>query len=148
MAADPIPPGTVFAGRYEVVRCIARGGMGAIYEVVHTETARRRALKVILPDKLRSPELQQRFRQEAKVAAQIESDFIVDVFDAGVDEATRMPFMVMELLKGENLEDRLDKVGPMAPAEVVTILHQLALALEKTHAANIVHRDLKPENLF
>ncbi|WP_437515084.1 protein kinase domain-containing protein [Sorangium sp. So ce1099] len=140
--------GTVFAGRYEVVRCIATGGMGAVYEVTHIETQRRRALKVMLPHLLRSPELRERFKREARIAAQIDSEFIVDVFDAGIDEATEMPFLVMELLRGEELGRRLARLGRLPAHEVVACLHQTALALDKTHRAAIVHRDLKPENLF
>lgn len=140
--------GTLFAQRYQVVRCIAQGGMGAVYEVVHTETDRRRALKVMLPNLLQNEELRARFRLEARVTARIESEHLVDVLDAGIDEATQMPFLVMELLQGEELEQRLSRVGKMAPDEAVTYLQQAALALDKTHKASIVHRDLKPGNLF
>jgi serine/threonine-protein kinase len=140
--------GAIFAGRYRVIRCIAAGGMGAVYEVLHLETERRRALKVMLPHVLQSEDLRQRFKQEAKVAAHIDSEYIVEVFDAGLDEATGMPFLVMELLRGEELGKRLKRLGRFAPADVVSYLHQTALALDRTHRANIVHRDLKPENLF
>ncbi len=140
--------GAVFAGRYHVVRCIAAGGMGAVYEVIHLETERRRALKVMHPHILQQDDMRERFKLEAKVAAHIESDFIVDVFDAGIDEPTRMPFLVMELLRGEDLGKRLKRLGKLPPEEVVLHLHQTALALDKTHKASIVHRDLKPANLF
>jgi serine/threonine-protein kinase len=141
-------PGTIFAARYRIVGCLAAGGMGAVYEVVHIETERKRALKVMHPHILHSAELRERFKQEARVAAQIESDFIVDVFDAGVDEATQTPFLVMELLRGEELGKRLKRFGRFAPVEALMYLEQTALALDKTHKASIVHRDLKPENLF
>jgi tRNA A-37 threonylcarbamoyl transferase component Bud32 len=140
--------GTLFAGRYRIVRRIAAGGMGEVYEVVHLETERRRALKVMHADILGSDDLRERFKREAKVAAHVESEFIVDVFDAGVDDATRMPFMVMELLRGEELGQRIKRVGRLAPEEAITYLQQTARALEKTHRAGIIHRDLKPENLF
>ncbi len=140
--------GSQFGGRYRVERLIAKGGMGAVYEVTHYETQRRRALKVMHPHICESAELRDRFKAEARVAAQIDSDFIVDVFDAGVDEATTMPFLVMELLRGEELGQRLARVGRFAPEEALSYLWQTALALEKTHKASIVHRDLKPENLF
>ncbi|TKC95261.1 serine/threonine protein kinase [Polyangium fumosum] len=148
MSLVSLPEGSSFAGRYRVVRCIAAGGMGAVYEVVHLETERRRALKVMLPHLVQSDELRDRFRQEARVAAQIDSAFIVDVFDAGIDEGTQMPFLVMELLRGEELGKRLQRLGRLLPQEVVQYLWYTALALDKTHKANIVHRDLKPENLF
>src|SRR5687768_14838248 len=86
--------GTIFAGRYKVLECIAAGGMGAVYEVLHLETERRRALKVMHPQMLSSADLRERFKREARVAAKVDSEFIVDVFDAGVDEATQMPFLV------------------------------------------------------
>lgn len=140
--------GTLFAGRYRVIRCMARGGMGAVYEVLHVETERRRALKVMLPHLVASDELRQRFRQEARVAARVESAFIVDVFDAGIDDETKMPFLVMELLRGEEIGRRLARMGHFSFTETVAFLWQTALALDKTHAARIVHRDLKPENLF
>ncbi|WP_437874880.1 protein kinase domain-containing protein [Sorangium sp. So ce513] len=140
--------GTVFARRYRVVRLIASGAMGAVHEVVHIETERRRALKVMHAHLFQSKEMRERFQREARIAAHIESDHIVDVFDAGVDEATGMPFLVMELLRGEELGQRLQRVGRLPPDEAVMYLHQAALALDRTHAANIVHRDLKPANLF
>ena len=140
--------GTVFAGRYRIVRCLAAGGMGAVYEVVHLETDRRRALKVMHPHLFQSEEMRERFKREARIAAQVDSEYIVDVSDAGVDEATKTPFLIMELLRGEELGDRLKRMGRLPPSEVVTYMQQTAWALDRTHAASIVHRDLKPENLF
>jgi len=140
--------GTIFAGRYRVVRLIGQGGMGAVFEVVHVETERRCALKVMQPNMVDNDAMRARFRQEAKVAALVNSEHIVDVYDAGVDEATQMPFLVMELLSGIELRQQLKTRGPMRPDEVALYLYQTALALEKTHRSNIIHRDLKPENLF
>ncbi|WP_437514258.1 serine/threonine-protein kinase [Sorangium sp. So ce1099] len=140
--------GTVFAHRYRVVRLLAVGAMGSVYEVVHLETNRRRALKVMHAYLFQSEEMRSRFKREAQITANIESEYIVDVFDAGIDEATGMPFLVMELLRGEELGQRLKRLGRLAPGEVATYLQQTASALDRTHAASIVHRDLKPENLF
>ncbi|MEP7123808.1 MAG: serine/threonine-protein kinase [Byssovorax sp.] len=140
--------GTIFAGRYRVVRCIAAGGMGAVYEVVHLETDRRHALKVMHAHLFESEDMRDRFKLEARIAAQIESDYIVYVSDAGVDLATAMPFLVMELLRGEELGVRLKRLTRLPPEEVVTYMEQAAWALDRTHAAAIVHRDLKPQNLF
>jgi serine/threonine-protein kinase len=140
--------GEVFAGRYRVVTRIASGGMGSVYEVIHLETNRRRALKLMHPHILQSADMRERFLREARVTAEIDSEFIVDVFDAGIDEPTGMPFLVMELLRGEEIGKRLKRLGRLPVAEVLTYLGQVAVALDKTHAASIVHRDLKPENLF
>ncbi|WP_437586317.1 protein kinase domain-containing protein [Sorangium sp. So ce1000] len=140
--------GTVFARRYRVVRLIAAGAMGAVHEVIHLETERRRALKVMHAHLFQSEEMRERFKREARIGARVESEHIVDVFDAGVDEATGMPFLVMELLRGEELGERVERAGHLPPAEAVTYLYQTALALDRTHAASIVHRDLKPANIF
>ena len=140
--------GAVFHGRYEIVRCIKAGGMGAVYEVIHLETRRRRALKVMLRTLVTDPELRARFKLEATVAADVDSEHIVEIFDAGVDAETGTPFLVMELLKGEELATIVERRGQLPAGEVVTLLGQAALALDRTHAAGVVHRDLKPENLF
>lgn len=141
-------PGATFHGRYQVVRLLKAGGMGAVYEVHDRETGRRRALKTMLRSLATDTEMRLRFRLEATVAARIESEHIVDVFDAGVDDASGQPFLVMELLRGESLAAALSRRGRLRPEETVTFLHQASLALDRTHSAGIVHRDLKPENLF
>src|SRR6185436_4083755 len=118
--------GSLFASRYQIRRLIAEGGMGAVYEVVQLGTGRRRALKVMHGHILQSAELRARFALEARVAGEIQSEFIVEVIDAGIDLGTQMPFLVMELLEGEELGKRLRRVGRFAPEEVVTYLRQTA----------------------
>jgi serine/threonine-protein kinase len=140
--------GTVFQTRYQIVRCIKAGGMGAVYECVHLATQKRRALKVMLPQVVSGDGMRDRFELEARITASIESDLIVETFDAGVDPDTGAPFLVMELLRGTDLDALLEAQGPFAPDETVALLAQVALALDRTHAAGIVHRDLKPQNLF
>ncbi|HRI72153.1 MAG TPA: protein kinase, partial [Polyangium sp.] len=146
--SDDLVVGAIFAGRYRVERRIAAGGMGAVYEVMHLETSRRRALKVMHPDLCQNDESRDRFRQEASVTAQIESEYIVDVFDAGVDATTGMPYLVMELLQGEEISKRIKRLERLSSHDTVLYLHQAALALDKTHRSRIVHRDLKPDNLY
>jgi serine/threonine-protein kinase len=143
-----LQPGALFHGRYRVVRSIKTGGMGAVYEVVDEKTDSRRALKVMLPSVLASADLRARFAQEATITGGVESDHIVRVSDAGIDDATETPFLVMELLRGEELADIVRRRGVLPPGEVIFYLWQVALALDKTHAKGIVHRDLKLENLF
>jgi serine/threonine protein kinase len=143
-----VQDGAIFAGRYRVIRRLAAGAMGAVYEAEHLGTGRRRALKVMHAHTLERPELRERFKLEARVTAGITSEFIVEVFDAGIDEETGTPFLVMELLSGEELGQRLRRVGRFSPEEALGYLHQTSLALEETHKASIVHRDLKPGNLF
>ncbi len=140
--------GQIFHGRYEIVRCLKTGGMGAVYECIHLKTRKHRALKVMLPQILADTAMRDRFELEARVTADIESEHIVETFDAGVDDATGAPFLVMELLRGEDLRAIVKRRGPLPASETVLLLSQAALALDKTHAAGIVHRDLKPDNLF
>ncbi|WP_437528989.1 serine/threonine-protein kinase [Sorangium sp. So ce726] len=140
--------GAIFAGRYRLIRRLAAGAMGAVYEARHLGTDRRWALKVMLSHIIERPDLRKRFELEARVTAHIDSPFIVEVVDAGVDDATGAPFLVMELLRGEELGRCLRRVGRLSPEETLACLHQTALALDETHRAGIVHRDLKPANLF
>lgn len=140
--------GMVFAGHYEVVRVINAGGMGVVYEVTHRGTQRNRALKVMLPHVLEDAEMRDRFALEAVVTANIDSEHLVEVFDAGIDPESESPYIVMELLRGEDVGKRLERGGRYAEVEVLTYVDQIVRALEKTHARGIIHRDLKPENLF
>jgi serine/threonine-protein kinase len=146
--AAPLSPGAVFHGRYRIVRALKSGAMGAVYEAVDENTAAPRALKVMLPSILGDADQRARFALEAKVTGSIESDHLVRVSDSGVDEASGSPFLVMELLRGEELGELLAKQGALPSADVVTYLAQASLALDKTHAAGIVHRDVKPDNLL
>jgi serine/threonine-protein kinase len=138
--------GFVVNGRYRVVRQLRSGGMAVVYEVLQMATQRRRALKLLRPSL--SPDLAQRFQREATIASSIVSQHIVEVLDAGTDPETGLAFLVMELLRGEDLASMLARRGPLPPREVVGYLWHAAQALDKAHAANIVHRDLKPANLF
>lgn len=145
---DLLAPGSLFQGRWEIVRCMVSGGMGALYEVVHQGTRRRAALKVMRPELVASVELRERFRQETMVTAAIDSDYIVGVFDGGTDAQSGAPFLVMELLQGHDLHQELVRCRQLAHDDVVVYLRQVAWGLAKAHDAGIVHRDLKPENLF
>jgi serine/threonine protein kinase len=138
----------LFHRRYRVIRRIKAGNMGAVYEVTDEKTRSRRALKVMLPDLVEHPDLRSRFELEAQVTGDIESEHIVRISDAGIDEATGTPFLVMDLLRGEELGALVRKQKALPPGEVVIYLQQVARALDKTHAAGIIHRDLKPENMF
>ena len=139
--------GTEFHGRYRVARLIKAGGIGAVYEVFDSRSDRRRALKILHPSLVADDNIRAKFEAEAKVTGMIESDHLVEIFDAGIDPTSQCPFIVMELLRGEDL-DAVVRRGPMPAQLAITLLTQVAGALEKTHAAGIVHRDLKPENLF
>jgi serine/threonine protein kinase len=141
-------PGMVFAGDYEVIRPLAQGGMGAVYVVRQRSTAKQRALKVLHPQFAVDGPSRERFVQEARVAAEIDSDHVTEVVGAGVDPSTNTPWIAMELLDGEELAAHVERVGALSREAVRELIDQLCDALAKAHAKGIVHRDLKPENLF
>ncbi len=141
-------PGERFAERYEIVRPLSSGGMGAVYEVLQLNLGRRRALKVLHSHSQANPDLRRRFMDEAKVIARVESDHVVEVIDSGIAEPTGSPYLVMELLDGEDLWALLDSEGSLEADTLVDFAWQASLAIEKLHDRQIVHRDLKPSNLF
>ena len=140
-------PGVTIAEKYRVERMIARGACGTVYEGEHQELGKRVAIKLIAEDLARSEEVAVRFRQEARAAALVRSDHIVQVFDVGTDEKFGL-YMVMELLAGEDLELYLRRQRKLDAGLAVDIATQAARGLAKAHAAGVVHRDLKPANVF
>jgi len=102
----------------------------------------------MLPHVVTDPLMRERFALEAIVTADIESEHLVEVFAAGIDEETESPYIVMELLRGEDLGARLKRGERYTAEETILYLEQAARALEKTHERGVVHRDLKPENVL
>jgi serine/threonine protein kinase len=146
--ARTLTPGTVFAEDYRVERLLSQGGQGSLYVVEQLSTKRSRALKLMRPELVGRPDLRRRFDTEARVGARIESDHVVDVIASGVEGETGTPWLVMELLEGEELGARVEAKGPLLPGEVREVFGQLCHALGAAHRVSIVHRDLKPENVY
>ncbi len=133
--------------KYEIKRRIGEGGMGLVYEAVHTVIEKRVAIKVLREDFSRRPEVVERFRQEAKSASRIGHENIVDISDFGTTPHGQSYF-VMEYLDGEDLANVLARERTLPPERTVNILLQCCHALGAAHAKGIVHRDMKPENIF
>jgi serine/threonine-protein kinase len=121
--------------------------MGSVWEGTHTTLGTQVAVKFIDAEYAESPEARNRFESEARAAARLRSKHVVEVYDHGVTDDGR-PFIVMEYLRGEPLDTRLDRVGRLPAKETARMVMQVCRALAKAHAAGIVHRDLKPENVF
>jgi len=138
--------GQTIAGRYVLRGLVGHGGMGAVYEAEHLGLGKRVAIKFIDQEFATDERVVARFAREARAMSAIESAHIVTVFDAGT-EAGR-PYLVMELLRGEDLGQRLRRMGRVALPEAMHIVAQVLKGLAKAHAAGIVHRDLKPDNVF
>ena len=143
--------GKVIDGRYRVVERLGRGGMGAVFRVQHIHSHEHFALKVLHPQVAADKMMVERFVREARAAAALRSKHVVKVVDAQRDfilDGRPMPYLVMELLTGSNLEGILERRGPLPSAEVAWMLKQIGKALDQAHERGIVHRDLKPENIF
>jgi len=139
----------VLDGKYQVARLIGEGGMGAVYEATRKEDDERVAVKVINDDAVAKDEvLVTRFEREALAASKILSPHIVEIFDAGHDPQTGHPYMVMEMLDGENALQVLNRLGPLPPQLAIRIGIQTCEGLARAHEAGVVHRDIKPANLF
>jgi serine/threonine-protein kinase len=132
---------------FEIVRSLGEGGMGTVFEAEHRLIRRKVAVKVLKPELAVDSELVQRFFNEARATSAIRHPNIVEVIDVG-RLAGGVPYLVMELLEGESLAARLERLGRLEIASAVEFVRQAASALVAAHGAGIVHRDLKPENLF
>jgi eukaryotic-like serine/threonine-protein kinase len=138
--------GQVIAGRFELVQELGRGGMGAVWEAKHQTLGSSVAIKLIEPDTAESTMGVVRFVREAKASAALRSPHVVQTLDHGIDNGT--PYIVMELLEGENLDERLQRVGRLSNLELARVITHVARALTKAADQRIIHRDLKPANIF
>src|SRR4029079_9218245 len=149
--ASTLELGAIVAGRFAIMRFIARGGMDAVYEAEDTTLRTRVALKTILPEFSADPNAMERFRGEVLLARRI-THFnvcrIFELYDTFDPRGDRLSFLTMELLHGETLAERLARTGPLATAELSVLLRQLADGLEAMHLQDVVHRDFKPANVF
>lgn len=133
---------------YRIVREIASGGMGTVYEAVHVNLGRKVAIKVVHPERARDPEVELRFLNEARALARVSHPSIVQIFTFGV-LADGASYLVMELLEGETLAQRWQRVGGALDwLTELRLLHQIADLLAVLHRFGVIHRDLKPENVM
>lgn len=134
-------------GKYRLERELGRGAMGTVWSAIHLSLDQRVAIKVISSDYANSAEAIHRFHTEAKAAAKLRSRYVVQVYDDG-ETPEGLPYIVMEYLEGESLEDRIVRSGDIPLAEAVRIATHVGRALSRAHSRGIVHRDLKPANIF
>ncbi len=133
-------------GEFEVLEVIGQGGMGIVLRAFEPALRRVVALKVLTPALAGSATARRRFTREAQAAAAVCDDHIVPVY--GVREAGGLPFLAMQYIEGESLQDRLDRAGPLPLAEVISFGQQAAAGLAAAHARGLIHRDIKPANLL
>jgi serine/threonine-protein kinase len=133
-------------GKYEVVKRIATGGMGAVYRAVDTELDRPVALKVLNPEIAAKQNMLDRFKREAKAAARLRHENIVAIYEIGEHNGTN--FLALEFVDGVDLHEYISTKGQLPPEEARQIVIQAARALEHAHKQGIVHRDIKPSNFL
>jgi serine/threonine-protein kinase len=138
--------GITIANRFRLTRQIGEGGMGSVWLATHLGLGIPCAVKFVEGEWRRQPEMVARFEREAKVEAQLRSPHVVHVLDHGVWNGT--PYIAMELLQGESVSARLDRVGRLDFGATHRLVAHVARALTRAHAIGIVHRDLKPENIY
>ena len=138
--------GTVLGDRYRLVELLGQGGMATIYRAHDSQLGRDVAVKLLRPEYGRDPDFGSRFRQEAQKAASLNHPNIVSVFDYGQDPAG--PFIVMELVEGEDLSSIIRRSGALPPRQAARIAAETARALQAAHDSGIVHRDVKPGNIL
>jgi tRNA A-37 threonylcarbamoyl transferase component Bud32 len=138
--------GQILGGRYRLIELLGQGGMATIYRAADTGLGRDVALKLLRSEYLRDPDFSSRFRQEAQAAASLSHPNVVTVYDYGEDPSG--PFIVMELIDGEDLATILRRSGALPPRQSARIAAGVGRALAAAHASGIVHRDIKPGNVL
>jgi serine/threonine protein kinase len=143
---DPLI-GQVFQNTYRIERLIGQGGMGAVYEASHLRVEKRFAIKLLLPQIAEEPGVLKIFRREAQISSRLGHPHIIEVIDFNF-APNGAPYIVMELLQGEDLGERICRLKYLTLEEVASIFRQTSSALHAAHQQGIVHRDLKPQNIF
>ncbi|HYT91301.1 MAG TPA: protein kinase [Gemmataceae bacterium] len=145
--APPQAPGELgWIGAYRILEVLGTGGMGVVYQAEDTVLKRTVALKVMTPQAAARPAARERFLREAQAAAALEHEHIITIYQVG--EQRGVPFLAMPCLKGESLEARLRRDGPLPVPEVLRLGRQIALGLAAAHAKGLIHRDVKPANIW
>ena len=140
-------PGSIVAGRYDIIELLGEGGMGAVYKAHDRELDRVVALKFIRPELASNTEILQRFKQEIILAREITHRNVVRIYDVG-ESADGTKFVSMEFVKGESLAVALKRQGKIPATHAAGIMHQVFEGLAAAHACHVIHRDLKPANIM
>ena len=138
--------GTTFAGRFEVIEELGKGGMGHVYKVYDQKTREKMALKLLKPEVAVDKEAIERFGNELRFARKISHRNVCRVYDLGEEKGTH--FITMEYVSGEDLKSIIRMTGPMSPGKTVGVARQVSEGLAEAHRLGVVHRDLKPQNIM
>jgi eukaryotic-like serine/threonine-protein kinase len=144
--SDIVDVGTVLAARYEILKLLGQGGMGAVYKARDTELDRIVAIKLIRPELAKNPEVLRRFKQELILARQVTHKNVIRIFDLGQSDGIK--FITMDFVEGQDLRSVLLEKTKLAPEQAARIMLQICRALEAAHNEGVIHRDLKPQNIM
>ncbi|MCC6996217.1 MAG: serine/threonine protein kinase [Deltaproteobacteria bacterium] len=143
--SEAAAPARVIQGKYRLETKLGAGAFGTVYRAIQLGLEKPVAIKVLTPEAFKAEGAVERFEREALLASKISHPVMAQVLDFGVDEGA--PFLVMELVDGEEVAEILVKYGPLPPLRAISVMRQLASLLSEVHGRGIVHRDLKPANL-
>jgi serine/threonine protein kinase/tetratricopeptide (TPR) repeat protein len=143
---EDLKPGTLFAGRYEIIRELGKGGMGKVYKALDTEIHEQVAIKLLKPEIAADEKIIERFRNELKIARKITHKNVCRTFHIGKADGT--PYITMEFVPGEDLKSLIQKKAKLAEKEALDIAKQVCSGLAEAHELGVVHRDLKPQNIM
>jgi serine/threonine protein kinase/tetratricopeptide (TPR) repeat protein/TolB-like protein len=145
-ASGPLKPGMVLGERYEILKRLGEGGMGAVYKARDRELDRLVALKVIRPELANHPDVLHRFKQELILARQVTHKNVIRIFDLVTTDGRK--FITMDFVDGRDLKTVIVERGKLPPAEAVPLMQQICRGLEAAHTEGVIHRDLKPQNIM
>ncbi len=145
--AGKFGPGEILAGTYRIERRIGEGGMGVVLAATHLPSGQRMAVKLLHQEGASAEGAVARFWREVRAVSRLQNPHVVRIFDVGT-LADDTPYMAMELLEGETLAERMQRIGQLPLEQALGYMRQACDAVEAAHAIGVVHRDIKPENMF
>ncbi len=143
-----LQPGTIFAGHFEILCVLGRGGMSTVYKARHLLVDSERAIKVVRSDQADNHKVLRRFQQEGKAALALEHPNIGRVYEFGIEPTLQKPYLVMDYVKGKTLSETLSEEGALTTERACRIVVQVCEGLQEAHSKGVVHRDIKPENIM
>ncbi len=146
LAPEDLPIGSTFAGRYQIIEELGRGGMGRVYKVLDTEVQEKIAIKILRPEIASNERTIQRFRNELKLARKISHKYVCRMFDLSKEDD--LYYITMEYVSGENLKSMIQMMGQLSVGKTIFIAKQVCEGLAEAHRLGVIHRDLKPSNIM
>jgi Tol biopolymer transport system component/predicted Ser/Thr protein kinase len=143
---EELTTGSTFAGRYQIIEELGKGGMGKVYKVLDTKINEKIALKLLKPEVAMDKKTIERFSNELKFARKVRHEHVCQMYDLGEEKGTH--FITMEYVSGDDLKSMIRMVGQLSPGQAISIVKQVCDGLAEAHRLEVVHRDLKPSNIM